>query len=374
MRIAMIGQKGIPASMALGGGIERHVEELSRALAERGHHVTVYVRPYTNPKRRRIWNGVHLVTLPTIRRKHLDAIVHVFLASIHVLFQNVDVIHYHNVGPSTLAWIPRVFKPRAKVVVTFHGRDQFHEKWNWFARAYLAYGEWTACTFPHLTIAVSHELKLFCELMFHRLTVYIPNAVEIPNKLPGTNHLKKFGLEPDRYLITLGRLIPVKAHDDVIAAFKPIATDKKLLIIGDAQYDAVDYEAKLERLAADDARIVLMGRRAGDELQQLIAHCYTMVHASRTEGLSIAILEAMSYGRLVVMSDIPANRELVDHSGIAYPVGSVKALRDVLEWLIADPVIVRTRGERARGVVRTLYSWQYVVSRTEQEYERLCNR
>ena len=94
-----------------------------------------------------------------------------------------------------------------------------------------------------------------------------------------------------------------------------------------------------------------MGRVIGEELEQLIAHCYAMIHPSRSEGLSIAILEAMSYGRLVVMSDIPANRDLVDHSGLAYPVGSVKKLQDVLQWIISDPVLVRLRGMRALEVV-----------------------
>jgi len=42
VRIAMIGQKGIPATY---GGIERHVEEITRRLCARGHQVDVYCRP-----------------------------------------------------------------------------------------------------------------------------------------------------------------------------------------------------------------------------------------------------------------------------------------------------------------------------------------
>lgn len=371
MRIAMIGAKGIPASQALGGGIERHVEILSRKLVLQGHEVSVYVRPYTNPRKHKTWHGVKLITLPTLRRKNLEAIIHVFICSIHVLFQKVDIVHYHGVGPSTLSWIPRLFKFRAKVVVTFHGRDQFHEKWGWFARTYLAFGEWTACRFPHLTIAVSHEIKLFCEMMYNRAAVYIPNGVEIPDKTPGTDRLRALGIEPNQYLITLSRLLPVKAHEDAIAAFRQVDTQKKLLIIGDATYDSIEYQAKLEKLAAPDPRIILLGRRTGKELEQLIAHCYAMIHPSRREGLSIAILEAMSYGRLVVMSDIPSNRELVDHSGISYPVGNVKKLREVLQWIISDPVLVKIRGQRGLEVVQKLFSWDKVVAKTAAEYAKL---
>lgn len=78
MRIAMIGCKGIPAAEAQGGGIEFHVQELATRLRDRGHDVTVYVRPYANPKRLTSWNRIRLVTLPSVHRKNLDAITHTF--------------------------------------------------------------------------------------------------------------------------------------------------------------------------------------------------------------------------------------------------------------------------------------------------------
>ncbi|MBD3251575.1 glycosyltransferase, partial [Candidatus Uhrbacteria bacterium] len=178
MRIAMLGCKGVPASMAHGGGIERHVEQLASGLVERGHDVTVYVRSYTNPRKRKTWKGCKLVTLPTWRRKNLETIIHVFMASFHAIRGKFDIIHYHGVGPSTLSWIPRLFAPNAKVVVTFHSRDQFHEKWNLLARAYLAWGEWTSIRFPHTTIAVSHVIQTFCWRMYQKKPHFIPNGVE----------------------------------------------------------------------------------------------------------------------------------------------------------------------------------------------------
>lgn len=371
MRIAMIGQKGIPAAKAQGGGVETHVEMLATHLQQRGHHVTVYVRPYANPERKKSWNRIKLITLPTIRRKHLDAIVHVFLSSIHVLFQDVDIVHYHGVGASTLSWIPRVFKPGTKIIATFHSHDRLNRKWKWLARTYLTFGEWTINRFPHQTITVSHNLQLFCRKMYGRDAAYIPNAVEVPSKISGTSYLKDIGVKPNEYLITLGRLTPVKAYEFAIAAFSEIETDKKLLIIGEAPPDSVEYKFKLERMAAKDERVIMLGEKTGEELEQLLAHCYCMVHPSKVEGLAFVILEAMSHGKLVVMSDIPANRELVDHSGITFPVGDVDKLREVLQWLISDPVLVKIRGTRAIDVVRRLYNWDYITEKTESEYEKL---
>ena len=369
MRIAFIGLKGIPVSASSrAGGVERHVEGLAVRLAKRGHHVSVYVRPYMNPERKKRYKGVHLITLPTIERKNIDAIFHTLISSIHLLFQKVDIVHYHAVGPSTLAWLPRLFKRQTKVVATFHARDRYHEKWSWFARAYLAFGEWAICNFPHKTITVSHGLQLFCQKMYQRDAIHIPNAVPLqPNKIRSSK-IRKLGLKPEQYFIMIGRLIPVKAFDDAIKAFHEVKTDKKLLIVGDVSFDSIEYKTKLERLAAKDPRVALLGYRSGEELNQLIGNAYAMIHPARSEGLAIVIIEAMSFGKLVIMSNIPGNRELVDHSGIAYPVGNLKALKDAIRWTLSDPVLMHIRGDRARGVVKDLYSWERIVDRVESVY------
>lgn len=371
MRIAMIGSKGIPASLAQGGGIETHVEELSVRLAERGHDVTVYVRAYANPHKAKHFKGVRLITLPSIRLKHLDAITHVLLSSLHVLFTRATIVHYHAVGPSTLSCIPRIFAPWKRVVVTFHSRDRYHEKWGWFARSYLAYGEWTAVRFPHATIVISHALQIFCKRTFGAETWYIPNGAEIPKFQQGSDKLTKFGIQPGKYFFTLSRLLPLKAIEDAILAFRDVETEMKLVIIGNASFDNIAYEKKLQDLSRKDPRVYMLGRRIGKELQQLISNSYAMIHPSRVEGLSVAVLEAMSYGKLVIMSDIRENLELVDHSGIAYPVGNVSALRDAISWATNDPEMTSERGMRAREIVRRLYSWNSVVERTEALYSSL---
>lgn len=371
MRIAMIGCKGIPAAEAQGGGIEFHVQELATRLAARGHEVTVYVRPYANPKRLTSWNGIRLVTLPSVHRKNLDAITHTFLASVHALFRRFDIIHYHGVGPSTLAWIPRTFKPWSRTVVTFHSRDRFHGKWSPLAKAYLAFGEWTSVRFPHATIAVSHSIQVYCRRRYRKHVWHIPNGVNVPRRHPGSTRLSSFGLEPGGYFYTLSRLVPHKAIDDVIRAFARVRTDKRLVIIGAAAYDDVIYERELKRLASKDPRVMFLGHQSGQVLDELIANGYAMIHASKSEGLSVAVLEAMSFEKVVIMSDIPENLELIDHSGIAFKVGDVEGLREVLQWANDDPDMIRERGQRGRELVKLRYSWESVVERTEAVYSSL---
>ncbi|MFO0764979.1 MAG: glycosyltransferase family 4 protein [Patescibacteria group bacterium] len=181
MRIHIIGSKGIPSASIQGaGGVERHVEQVATRLAERGHEIFVYVRDsstYQLPE----WNGVKLIRTPFIPGKNTATISHVFFSTLHVLFQKTDIIHYHGVGPSTLAWIPRLFKWKAKIVTTFHSRDWFDTKWSRFARMYLQFGEWSAVNFPHATIAVSHVIKVFCRTNYKKEVTYIPNGADIPS-------------------------------------------------------------------------------------------------------------------------------------------------------------------------------------------------
>ena len=102
MKIAMIGQKGIPARS---GGIEQHVDALSRILVERGHEVSVYCRrSYCQEAEDGSGGpgGPRRIFRPSIPTKHLDAITHTAVSTLDVLFRGVDVVHYHAIGPAAL--------------------------------------------------------------------------------------------------------------------------------------------------------------------------------------------------------------------------------------------------------------------------------
>jgi glycosyltransferase involved in cell wall biosynthesis len=143
MRIAMIGQKGIPATF---GGVERHVQDLSLELTRRGHAVTVYSRAWYAPDTGPNYQGISVVTIPTLRTKHFDTITHTFFATIRAMRAHHDIIHYHGVGPALLSFIPRYFAPGTTVIATFHSIDRKHRKWGLIARTMLRLGEWAACT------------------------------------------------------------------------------------------------------------------------------------------------------------------------------------------------------------------------------------
>lgn len=362
----MIGLKGLPVD-AESGGIERHVEELATRLAARGHEVTCSVRPRKGGPES--YEGVKLHGAPSIPTRSLDTITRAFCATLSALMSPADVIHYHGVGPSTLAWIPRLFKPKAKVVATIHSLDRQNAKWGFFARTYLHLGEWAATHLAHGTIAVSRSIKRYCKEKLFKDVDYIPNGAELKPH-PGSDLLARWGLVPGGYILTVARLVRPKGIHHLVQAFDGFEDRMKLVIVGSGDAHSA-YAEELKALGEGNSAIVFTGFQDGAALEQLYANAYIYAHPSEAEGLSISILEAMSAGRTVLVSDIPENMESIDHSGLTFVNADVDDLRAKLRELINHPEIVAERGARAREWIRQEYDWDAIAGKTEALYARL---
>ena len=360
MRIAMIGQKGIPA---LYGGIERHVDELSKGLVELGQDVFVYSRPWYSKERKSEIDGVKVIYTPSLKSKHFDAISHTFISIIHATLKDFDVIHIHGVGPALMAWLPKFIKPRQKVVVTFHCIDRKHQKWGIFARIMLRLGEYSACRFADRTITVSRTLNQYCSEAYDSMTQYIPNGVTL-NKANGSNELTQFGIEPNEYIVMISRLVRHKGAHYLIDAYKQlkkrnpeILGNKKLVFVGDSAFTD-DYVKELREMGASDSDIVFTGFQSGETLKQLFENAYICVHPSESEGLPICVLEAMSYGLPVLASDIPENMEVVEEAGLSFENKNIEDLVTKLErYLPQDEKLIEI-GENAREFVDKNYNWK----------------
>lgn len=365
MKIAMIGQKGVVVGDR-GGGIEVHVAEISRRLVGLGHQVTVYARAAYDPYKKSSYFGARVIFLPTIYRKNIEAIIHTFISTLHAVTQGNDIIHYHGVGPATLAWIPRIFSPKSRVIVTFHSQDKMHGKWGKIAKAYLGFGEWAAAKFPHYCITVSHVLQVYVRDVLRRQAIYIPNGAEIKAG-PGSDLLASFGLSSKQYVLNVGRVVPQKGIHFLVAAWKKLETDKKLVIVGAPSFTDA-YIKDLKKQAHDDPRIIFLGFQKGRTLDQLYANAYLYVHPSEAEGLPLVILEAMSFGIAPLVSDIPPNVEAIHGAGWTFRSTDVEDLTARLRFLLVDQDEVRSRGELAREIVRTKFNWDIIASRIEGVY------
>jgi glycosyltransferase involved in cell wall biosynthesis len=364
MKIAMIGQKGIPA---LYGGIERHVEEIARRLVQRGHEVTVYCRLHYTPTGGR-YHGVHLVRLPSLRTKHLDTPTYVALSTAHALFQDYDVVHFHALGPSVFAWLPRLAGTPS--VVTVHGLDWQREKWGKLAAWVLKQCEGPAVKFPDRTIVVSRTLAQYFKEHHGRATVAIPNGTVLPEPRPA-HKIHRFGLEAKKYVLWVGRLVPEKGVHFLCEAFSRIDSNLTLAIVGGSA-GSDDYVAQIKRY--EGPRVKLLDYVYGEALDELYSNAFIAVLPSTLEGLSLALLESLSHGRCVLVSDIPENLEVVDDAAHTFRNRDVDDLEAQLRRLIGDPALVRHYEEKARAHIARHYSWDRVVDATLEVYEDLRAR
>lgn len=371
MKIAFIGQKGIPAHA---GGVEKHVEKIATRLAALGHEVTVYTRPHYTASNFRDWKGVRLVSLPSIATKHLDAISHTFIATLHALFSDYEVIHFQSIGPSILSILPRVFRPSIRVIATFHSQDYFHQKWGSFARLCLKAGEFFTCRVPEKTIAVSRSLAEYARRVYGREAVYIPNGAEIEFETD-TRPIKEFGLRPKQYVLSVSRLVAHKGIHYLIKAFQDIEHTGKLpngmkLVIVGTHANTEEYEKYLYLLAAENPNILFLGEQHGKTLNALFSHAMVFVQPSEDEGLSLALLEAMAHGICPLVSDIPANLEAIgSDAGESFAVRDITGLRDRLAFLMNSPETLAEIGERSKERIEDEYSWDAIARRTAEVYQ-----
>lgn len=366
MKIALVGARGVVGTYS---GIETYYEEVGSRLAARGHEVTAYCRTYFTPDVAS-HRGIRVRRLPTVRTKHLETLIHSLLSTADACFRGYDVVQYHAIGSAPLALVPRLVGTRT--VVSVRGLDWQRAKWGAFARGVLRVGEWAAARCPDATVVVSETLRRHFETVHGRSPRVIPNAVAAGKKRP-LELLAGRGLEDDGFLLFAGRLSPEKGVDDLLEALAPLEPllaerGKKLVLAGDPGYSA-DYMARLRALAGE--RVVFLGRVGRREMEELYGACYAFVLPSAIEGLSIALLEALSHGNCLITTDIPENLEVVGDAGLSFPPGDVAALRAVLERVLTDPELVAERRARARERAAQQPDWDEVARRTETLYREL---
>lgn len=366
MKIAFIGQKGIPV---LYGGVEKHVDDLSGELVKLGHEVYVYARRSYTDKNLKEYKGVKIINLPSIRTKHLDAISHTFFACLDIIFRrDFDVVHFHSIGPSSLIWIVKLFKPNTPVLATFHTQCYFHKKWGQFAKLALKFGEFICCHFADRLITVSKTLKEYTKNKHKIEAFYVPNGVYMPVVSEPDLIRDIWGLEKDSYFLIVSRLISHKGIHYAIEAFKKLNTEKKLVIVGGGFYTD-NYVAELEKSAEENENIIFTGVQQGVILNELFSNAYLFIQPSESEGLSIALLEAMSYGLPILVSDILENKEAIGDTAVTFKSKDVNDLRANLNKMLNSPKLSKEYGLEAKRRVMDEYNWGNIASRLLKIYK-----
>lgn len=139
-------------------------------------------------------------------------------------------------------------------------------------------------------------------------------------------------------------------------------TDYKLVIVGDADYNS-SFSQNLKHLANQN-QIVLTGILTGIKLQEIYTHAALFVLPSSHEGLPITLLEAMSFKRKILASDIPANL------AVKLPQESYFKLNDMDDFLIK----MESQLNDSRSYIEydlSQYDWDFIAKQVFQLYLKL---
>ncbi len=363
MKIAIIGTRGIPANY---GGFETFAENLSMRLVQRGHDVTVYCRSSHTKMPERIYKGVKLVVLPTIRHKYFDTVFHTFISTLHVLFTKIEVIYFCNSVNSIFTILPHL--AGKKTLINVDGLEWRRKKWNKLAKAVYKISERIATIFPNKIVTDSIIIHDYYKNRFNKETEYISYGADIRGHIPPGEIMRRHGLEGKRFILYVSRLEPENNAHILIAAYEKVGGGMPLVIVGDAPYNK-PYIEKLK--STTDKRIKFLGSIYGDGYFELLTNAFAYVHGNEVGGTNPALLEAMASGNCVIVNGVDFNKEVISDCGLWFEPGNPDDLRNKIEYLFEHPQEVERYRRMAVERIRACYSWDKVVAKTEELMRKL---
>lgn len=360
MKIVVVGLRGFPN---IQGGVETHCEELFPRIVRMGHEVIVVRRKNfvkENPPLTE-YKGVKFEDIACPAVSGLEAIIHTVKGVWYAKKVNADVLHVHAIGPSVVIPLARLLGLR--VVMTHHGPDYDRDKWGKIAKSVLRLGEWFAAVWAQDIVSISTVISELLKEKYNRVkrVHLIYNGItSLCGDGGATDYLDSLGLQRGRYILAVGRFVEEKRFDKLMEAVVKLRLDDyKLVIAGDADYPS-SYAHTLKIFALEND-VLVPGIVKGENLHQLYRHAALFVLPSSHEGLPITLLEAMSCGIKVLVSDIPANK------AVGLPDKNYFKLDDVADLMVHIQVMLDDKQTNPEYDL-SKYDWDNIAEKTERVY------
>jgi glycosyltransferase involved in cell wall biosynthesis len=351
-----------------GGGIETYTREVGRRLVSRGHAVTVYS---TRGKDKCVaeWEGMRIVWLPSVKPHWAEKSAGALMAAAKALKEeSPDILHLHSVVAGSLA--PLLRSKVAPCIVQMHGIEWLRTRWGAFAKGVLKAMERASLGSANAITAVSQTQCEYFKSQYNLDSEYIPTAADIKD-FASPKLICDMGIQPRKYVLFAARLVPEKGAHHLIEAFRRLSTDHSLIIAGEAPA-AGGYGQELLDMAKGDSRIRFIGRVQGRLLEELFSNAELFAQPSELEGLSIGLIEGMSYGVPCLASDIPENREVVGDAALLFRNKDVDDLQKQMNWAFSNVGAMAKFAENGRQRVREFFTWERVVDQLETLYQRVA--
>lgn len=352
------------------GGAERVVVQLALALQNSGAHSVVFVPANGEGWLARQLHGSGVsVEHFLVDRPISSSCAQSLVAALRR--QRIDVVHSHEFSMAVYgAW--SCWRAGLPHIITMHGSTYYAGR----LRRRLAMR--AAVAMSGRTVAVSNCLAttMSRQLLVARSRIsMIPNGVGC--KTSGKQRLRaELGLaDADRLLVSVGNLYPVKGHRylvDAMALLRQSHPHVHLAIAGRGELEpALRSQA---RDAGLEARVHLLGLRA--DVADILAAADVFVLPSLSEGLPLALLEAMVAGRPIVATAVgEVSTALVGgEAGMLVRPADVRDLASALDLLLSDANRAKELGSRAAERASAEYDVAHMVRRYVHDYHDVIRR
>jgi glycosyltransferase involved in cell wall biosynthesis len=362
-----------------GGGAEVLARRLAVGLVQRGVQLTVLTGRYIGRSRLERIDGV------LVRRHFIGLYVPVlhelcYLTSLARELvthrREYEIIHVFQTNLSAYLAVVLAKRLRKKVLTTAHGAGATGDIALWSS---IPLGSWLlrhVCANVDGSTGVSNRVmaELHDAGFDGKRTWHITNGVPIP-PLIGTDPCtlrSSLGLRSDAFIgVFVGRLADEKAPEVLLEAWMAVLqrySSSQLIFVGDGEKRAM-LEAKT-RQAGFGESIVFTGQV--HNVEEYLNAADIFVLPSTTEGMSIALLEAMAVGLPVVASRVSGTVDVIRHgkNGLLFEPGDVEGLVGWISSLIEMPERRTELGRMARETVEQ----QFSLNRTADAYVELYKK
>jgi glycosyltransferase involved in cell wall biosynthesis len=348
------------------GGIETYMKNLCPLLVEKGHEIILYTEGSGWGKYN--FEGVDVVTVPSINSKFFNKILSSFLATFHSLAfnRNVDLYHYNAVPAGIFSFIPKLLNNT--VVFQGHGFEWKRIKWSKFTRMMIKLIDFFVILINNNITMVSKEQSNYFN---NRQIITITPGVDIKDSQFSSEILTKFSIVKNEYILYLGRLVQEKKPEILIDAFTMSNINNLQLVIAGDDPNEKEYIQSLKINTNKNNNIIFTGAVYGDDKEALLQNCKVFCIPSELEGLPITLLEAMSYGKLCIASDIQANKEALGDTGLYFELNNASDLSNIISNLLC---LDSTLGERSKQRVADKFLWTSVASQFEDYYKQCIGK
>jgi glycosyltransferase involved in cell wall biosynthesis len=210
-------------------------------------------------------------------------------------------------------------------------------------------------------------------------TIVVPNGVSLrPFDRPAQPLTRRLGIPPDRKTILyLSRLNPKKGAEILIAAFARIPAEAKVTLVIAGGDSGSGYETRLRQFVKDlglESRCVFLGEVRGVEKYQALLGADLFVLPSHSEGLPVAVLEAMAAKLPVIITPDCNLPEVEDWNAGCIVAAEANALATAMTRLILQPERAREMGKNARRLIDSKFTWERIARQTFEIYREVSTR